>query len=273
MHVADGIAAERAGEELQQTVGEDGGGLRVRRLAAGPQPARQPKGLDLRQIENGPVPADQGERDQVQGGAADDRREAQTDAGTLRRLAGQRAQHVQLAGGLGHQPVRRPGDVRVFRPGRHRPGGEAARQDHHKHQPHTLHVRHHAADQRRRGEPQDPEAVGERRLRRVRDAGASHARRVRDNRRARARGTPGVRALERTAGRFVGEEKGDGRGAGDVERRGQSDIHVGQFETEKEDSHDQHVRARAVRKRRRRQRPVSRQQEYHISPSTRWNVL
>jgi len=209
VHVADGIAAQRAGKGWQQAVGTVGGSL-LRRLAARPEQRARPErpyGV-VRQVENGPVPADQRERDQVQGGGVDDRRQAQAVPGTLRRrLAGQRAQHVQFARGLGDQPVRRPGDVRVFRPGRRRPGGEAPGQDHHQHQPHTVDVRHHAADQRRRGEPEDDgresDHVGRRRLRRVRDAGALRDTRTGDTRR-RASGTgavQGIRALGRVARR------------------------------------------------------------------------
>jgi len=165
VHVAAGVAAERAGTERQQAVGG-----RVRgRLAAGPRPARQPQrrggggggGGRVRPVQDGAVPADQGERDAVQAGGPDGGRAAQDVGGAVRRLAGQRAQHVQLAGGLQHQPVGGPGDVRVLGPGGRGPGGAAAGQDHHKHQPHTVHVRHHAAHQRRRGalRPEDAARV------------------------------------------------------------------------------------------------------------------
>lgn len=261
VHVADGVAAERAGEELQQAVGPGG---HVRRFVARPERARQSQGPDVRQVENGTVPVDQGERDPVQAGGPDDRRQAPAVAGTMRRLAGQRAQHVQLAGGLGDEPVGGPGDVRVFRPGGHRPGGKAQGEDDHQHQPHTVHVRHHATDQRRRGQPESVAQGrrtgrrGGRRLRRVRDAGGRDGRTVGQTDGNDGGGgcdrTPGtlsgVRAPERAAGRIAGEEEGrDDRGPGDVERRRQGDIHVGQPEAEEEDTHYQHVRTGPVRER------------------------
>jgi len=277
VHVADGLAAQRAGKGWQQAV-RTVGGHSVRRLAARPEQRARPEGPDgvVRQVENGPVPADQGERDQVQGGGSDDRRQAQAVPGTRRRrFAGQRAQHVQFAGGLGDEPVRRPGDVRVFRPGRRRPGGEAPGQDHHQHQPHTVDVRHHAADQRRRGEPEDDRresdlVVGPGRLRRVRDAGALRDTRTGDARR-RTTGTgavQGVRALGRVARRrHVGTAEAGGR-PGNAERRGPSHIHVGQLEAPEEDAHGQHVRTRTVRER---QRPVvarQRPQKHRFVTST-----
>jgi len=212
VHVADGVAAERAGEGWQQAVGTVGGRL-LRRLTARSEQRARPEGfLDgvIRQIENGSVPADQGERDQVQGGGTDDRRQAQTVSGTRRRrLARQRAQHVQFAGGLGDEPLRRSGDVRVFRPGGRRPGGEAPGQDYHQHQPHTVHVRHHAANERRRGESEDEhrrhedDRAGHGRLRRVRHVGALRDTRTGDGRR-RTPGTgdvQGIRAPGRAARR------------------------------------------------------------------------
>jgi len=212
VHVADGVATERAREGWKQAVRTVGGRL-LRRLAARPEQRARPEGLldgVVRQIENSSVPADQGERDPVQGGGTDDRRQAQTVPGTRRRrLTGQRAQHVQFTCGFGDEPLRRPGDVRMFRPGRRRPGGKAPGQDHHQHQPHTVHVRHHTADERRRGEPEDVhcchegDRAGHGRLRRVRHAGA-----LRDTRTGegycRSPGTgdlQGIRALGRAARR------------------------------------------------------------------------
>jgi len=223
-------------------------------------------------VQNGAFPVDQGERDPVQGRRADGGRGAEAVAGPLRRrLAGQRTQHVQLAGGLDHEPVSRPGNVRVFRPGRRRPGGEVAVEDRHRHQPHTVNVRHHAADQRRRGvherggaaalQEDGCAAVG-RRLRRVCHAGGrdAHARGDASLRRRRRLRAPG-----RAAGRAAGQEKGDGRQS-HAERRGQGDIRFGQLETEKGIAHDQHVRARTVRELRR--DPVSGQQKRRHVPST-----
>lgn len=190
----------------------------------------------------------------------------------MRRLAGQRAQHVQLAGGFDHEPVGRPGDVRVFRPRRNRSGGEVAGEDHHRHQPHTVHVRNHAADQRRRGEYErgasaQGTAIGRgRRLRRVRYAGGRDAG-ARDNDDVGNARVHGFRAPRRAAaGRVVGEKKGDGR-QGNAERRGQGDIHFGQLETEKKVAHDQHVRARTVRELQR--DAAERQERRHVVPSTR----
>jgi len=114
----------------------------------------------------------------------------------------------------------------VFRPGGRRPGGEAPCQDHHQHQPHTVHVRHHAADERRRGESEDVyrrhegDRAGHGRLRRVRHAGA-----LRDTRTGkgyrRAPGTghvQGIRAPGRAARRgHVRAAEAGGRPS-DVER-------------------------------------------------------
>lgn len=135
-------------------------------------------------------------------------------------------------------------------------------------------MRHHAANQRRRGKyergavapPQDATVGRGRRLRRIRHAGRRDARtRGGQNGRRDATLLHGIRAPGRTAGRIAGEEKGDGR-QGDVERRRQGDIHVGQLETEEEIAHDQHVRARAVRELQR--DPVERERRRHV-PSTR----
>lgn len=246
VHVAAGVATDvtvpcaaaaagRAGTGRQQAV-VGGGGGRVRRLVA-QRLGRGRRGTDAvvaGQVQYGSVAAHQGERDHpvrrrrrrwtaAHGGRSSRRPVAGT--GRRRRVARQRAQHVQLARRLGrHQPVRRPGNVRVFRPGGRRPGGTVARQDGHRHQPHTVDVRHHAAHQRRR-------------LRRVRDAGVRRARALgrvaaivppgrgpRRRRRVRAHGPAAGR--RRSAGR---EE--DVRRQGDVGRGRQSGVHVGQPET------------------------------------------
>jgi len=277
VHVTDGVAAQRAGKGWQQAV-RTVGGHSVRRLAARPEQRSRPEGPDgvVRQVENGPVTTDQRERDQIQGGGFDDRCQAQAVPGTRRRrFAGQRAQHVQFAGRLGDKPVRRLGDVRVFRPGRRRPGGETPSQDHHQHQPHTVDVRHHAADQRRRGEPEDDRresdfVIGLGRLRRVRDAGALRDTRTGDGRR-RTTGTGAVqrvRAPGRVARRrHIGTTEAGGRPS-NAERRRPSHIHVGQLEAPEEDAHGQHVRAWSMRER---QRPVvarQRPQKHRFVTST-----
>lgn len=168
----------------------------------------------------------------------------------------------------------------MFRPGRRRPGGEAPGQDHHQHQSHTVDVRHHAADQRRRGEPEDDRresnlVVGLGRLRRVRDAGALRDTRTGDGRR-RTTGTgavQGVRTLERVARRrHVGTAEAGGR-PGNAERRRPSHIHVRQLEAPEEDAHGQHVRTRSVRER---QRPVvarQRPQKHRFVTSTHRQTL
>lgn len=167
VHVAAGVAsgvstasaataaAQRAGTRRQQAVVAGSGG-RVRRVVA--QRLGGGRGgadaIVARQVQYGAVATHQGEHDDPvrrrwRAAAYGGRASRRLVAGTVRRrVAGQRAQHVQLAGGLGrHQPVSRSGNVRMFRPGGRRPGGTVARQNGHRHQPHTVHVRNHTAYQ------------------------------------------------------------------------------------------------------------------------------
>jgi len=153
----------------------------------------------------------------------------------------------------------------VFRPGGCRPSGEAPGQDHHQHQPHTFHVRNHAADERRRGESEDEhcrhegDRAGHGRLRRVRHAGALRDTRTGEGHR-RDTGTSdvqGIRAPGRTARRGHVRAAQTGGRPSDAERRGPSHIHVRQLEAPEEDAHDQHVRAWSVRER---QRPAAARQ-------------